>query len=86
VVLAGAHKDFQQAQKVMVKLKAKSYKPFVWVPNARKAAEYALALEICAEMALKTITLNPAIVSLPEALREKHFLRKHGKAAYYGQP
>ncbi len=70
----------------MVKLKAKSYKPFAWGPNARKAAEYALALEICAEMALKTITLNPASVSLPEALHEKHFLRKHGKAAYYGQP
>jgi L-ribulose-5-phosphate 4-epimerase len=47
--------------------------------------EYALALEICAEMALKTIALNPAIARLPEALREKHFLRKHGKEAYYGQ-
>ena len=59
--------------------------PFAWGPNASKALEYALALEICAEMALKTIALNPAIARLPEALREKHFQRKHGRNAYYGQ-
>ena len=59
--------------------------PFTWGTNAPKALEYALALEICAEMALKTIALNPAIARLPETLREKHFLRKHGKDAYYGQ-
>jgi len=59
--------------------------PFAWGPNAPKALEFALALEICSEMALKTIALNPAIARLPEALREKHFLRKHGSNAYYGQ-
>jgi L-ribulose-5-phosphate 4-epimerase len=59
--------------------------PFAWGPSAAKAVEYALALEICAEMALKTISLNPAASELPEVLREKHFLRKHGKDAYYGQ-
>ncbi len=58
---------------------------FAWGPTASKAVEYALALEICAEMALKTIALNPAIARLPEPLREKHFLRKHGRNAYYGQ-
>ncbi len=59
--------------------------PFAWGPSAAKAVEYALALEICAEMALKTLSLNPAIGELPLILREKHFLRKHGKNAYYGQ-
>ena len=59
--------------------------PFAWGPNAPKAVEYALALEICAEMALKTLSLNPADGKLPEALSEKHFLRKHGRNAYYGQ-
>jgi L-ribulose-5-phosphate 4-epimerase len=59
--------------------------PFAWGANALKAVENAIALEISAEMALKTIALNPAIARLPEALREKHFLRKHGKDAYYGQ-
>ena len=59
--------------------------PFAWGTTAHKAVEYALALEICAEMALKTIALNPAIAQLPKALHEKHFFRKHGKDAYYGQ-
>jgi L-ribulose-5-phosphate 4-epimerase len=59
--------------------------PFVWGPNASQALEYALALEICAEMAIKTLTLNSASTELPEVLREKHFLRKHGSTAYYGQ-
>ncbi len=59
--------------------------PFAWGVSAAKAVEYALALEICAEMALKTLTLNPASTELPEFLREKHFLRKHGSNAYYGQ-
>jgi len=36
-------------------------------------------------MALKTLSLNPGIGELPKVLREKHFLRKHGKNAYYGQ-
>jgi L-ribulose-5-phosphate 4-epimerase len=59
--------------------------PYTWGPTALKAVEYALALEICAEIALKTLALNPSISELPAALREKHFLRKHGKDAYYGQ-
>ena len=42
-------------------------------------------VKICAEMALKTLSLNPGIGELPKVLREKHFLRKHGKNAYYGQ-
>ena len=59
--------------------------PFAWGTTAPKAVEYALALEICAEMALKTLSLESAIAQLPVHLREKHFLRKHGKDAYYGQ-
>ncbi len=59
--------------------------PFAWGTTAHKAVEYALALEICAEIALKTLALNPSVGELPVALREKHFLRKHGKDAYYGQ-
>lgn len=59
--------------------------PFAWGPNAQKALEYALALEICADMALKTLSLESSIAQLPEHLREKHFQRKHGRNAYYGQ-
>jgi L-ribulose-5-phosphate 4-epimerase len=62
-----------------------SHGPFVWGPNGKKAVENALALEIVAEMARKAIALNPDVQSIPRALLDKHFLRKHGETAYYGQ-
>jgi L-ribulose-5-phosphate 4-epimerase len=43
------------------------------------------ALEVIAEMALKALQLNPNAPPIPQALLDKHFLRKHGAAAYYGQ-
>lgn len=60
--------------------------PFVWGPSADKAVETALALEIVAEMALKALQLNPAAAPLSPHLLSKHFQRKHGGTAYYGQP
>lgn len=59
--------------------------PFVWNVTADKALEYAQALEICAEMALKTLALEPTAAPLDPRLLDKHFLRKHGPNAYYGQ-
>jgi L-ribulose-5-phosphate 4-epimerase len=59
--------------------------PFAWGPSAEKAVENAQALEIVAQMALQTLQLQPGASALPEELRDKHFLRKHGPAAYYGQ-
>lgn len=60
--------------------------PFVWGPSGSKAIETALALEIIAEMALKTLQINPAASPLSSHLLDKHFKRKHGSEAYYGQP
>ncbi len=59
--------------------------PFAWGPSGSKAVENALALEIIAEMALKALQLNPGASPISQALLDKHFLRKHGKDAYYGQ-
>ncbi len=59
--------------------------PFVWGPDGKKAVETALALEIVAQMALQTIGLNPQVEPLRQALLDKHFFRKHGASAYYGQ-
>lgn len=59
--------------------------PFVWNVSASKAVEFAQALEIVADMAFKTLTLAPSASPLDETLRNKHFLRKHGSGAYYGQ-
>ncbi|MGJ3241931.1 MAG: L-ribulose-5-phosphate 4-epimerase AraD [Opitutales bacterium] len=59
--------------------------PFCWGVNAARALENAMALEICADLALKTLTLQADLQDLPDALLRKHFDRKHGPAAYYGQ-
>jgi L-ribulose-5-phosphate 4-epimerase len=59
--------------------------PFVWGPTGKKAVENALALEIVAEMALKTLQLDPHALSIEKHLLDKHYLRKHGADAYYGQ-
>jgi L-ribulose-5-phosphate 4-epimerase len=59
--------------------------PFVWGPGGKKAVETAFALEIAAEMAMKTVALRPDVPPIPSALLDKHFLRKHGPGAYYGQ-
>lgn len=59
--------------------------PFTWGPGGHKAVENALALEIVAEMALKTLQLDPRALPISQALLDKHFLRKHGANAYYGQ-
>lgn len=59
--------------------------PFVWGTSGEKAVETAYALEIIAEMTLKSLALNPDSNPLSREQLDKHFLRKHGKGAYYGQ-
>jgi L-ribulose-5-phosphate 4-epimerase len=59
--------------------------PFTWGPSGSKAVENAQALEIVAEMTRKALDLNPQAMPISQALLDKHFLRKHGSGAYYGQ-
>ena len=59
--------------------------PFAWGPDAKAAVENAVVLEAVAHMALQTLLLNPEAGSIQGELLDKHFLRKHGSAAYYGQ-
>ncbi len=59
--------------------------PFTWGADARKAVENAVILEQCARMALGTLHLNPEQPEISRPLLDKHYLRKHGKNAYYGQ-
>lgn len=59
--------------------------PFTWGGSVHLALEYAQALEICADMALKTLALQPQPDTLPDVMLRKHFDRKHGVTAYYGQ-
>lgn len=59
---------------------------FVWGPTVDAAVETASVLEEVARMAFHTAMLNPATEQLAQALLHKHFSRKHGPSAYYGQP
>lgn len=59
--------------------------PFAWGESARAAAHSAVLLEEIARISYYTMTLNPSITPISQALLDKHFLRKHGPGAYYGQ-
>lgn|ERR1700690_174621 len=63
-----------------------SHGPFTWGADPAEAAANAIALEAVAAMAYRTTTLAPAIEPIAASLLERHFGRKHGPAAYYGQP
>jgi L-ribulose-5-phosphate 4-epimerase len=60
--------------------------PFTWGRDAAEAAHHAVLLEEVAAMALGTVSANPAAVPIGRALLDRHFLRKHGPGAFYGQP
>jgi len=59
--------------------------PFTWGKNPTEAVESMVMLEQVAKMALGTIMINPKKRPISRALMDKHYLRKHGKNAYYGQ-
>ncbi len=59
--------------------------PFTWGKDADSAVENALVLEEIAAMALLTLTIDNTTTDVEQALLDKHFLRKHGNKAYYGQ-
>jgi len=59
--------------------------PFTWGPTVAKAVEVAVAAECCAHMALMSLHLEPKLRAIEPELLNKHFKRKHGPGAYYGQ-
>ncbi|HTL69610.1 MAG TPA: L-ribulose-5-phosphate 4-epimerase AraD [Lacunisphaera sp.] len=59
--------------------------PFAWGESVAKAVEVAVALECCAHMARLSLQLEPRLKPIEPALLAKHFQRKHGPGAYYGQ-
>lgn len=62
-----------------------SHGPFTWGHDAADAVANATALEAVANMARQTYFLNPEAVAIPRYLADRHYLRKHGPNAYYGQ-
>jgi L-ribulose-5-phosphate 4-epimerase len=60
--------------------------PFCWGKTVTEAAHIAVVVEELAAMAWQTLTINPGVTPISESLRDKHYFRKHGAKAYYGQP
>ncbi len=63
----------------------KHHGPFAWGENPDKAVHNAVVLEEVAKMAFYTESLNPDVMPIPKAILDKHYYRKHGANAYYGQ-
>lgn len=62
-----------------------SHGPFSWGKDAKQAVYNAVVLEELSKMAYRTIQINPNIKQVEKYLLDKHYFRKHGKNAYYGQ-
>lgn len=71
--------------KAMPGVLVSGHAPFNWGKNADEAVHNAVVLEEVAKMAYHTIQLNPQIGEMDQFLLDKHYLRKHGPDAYYGQ-
>jgi L-ribulose-5-phosphate 4-epimerase len=62
-----------------------SHAPFAWGRSVKDAVHNAIVLEQVARMASETLRVNPAVKPMQSVLLEKHYSRKHGPGAYYGQ-
>lgn len=63
----------------------KNHGPFAWGKDPMEAVHNAVALEEVAKMAYRTESIQPQVKPAPQELQDKHYLRKHGPGAYYGQ-
>lgn len=63
----------------------KNHGPFTWGKDPHEAVHNAVVLEEVAKMAYRAEVINPKVKPAPQELQDKHYLRKHGKNAYYGQ-
>ena len=81
-------KEFKAMDKEILAVPAvlcKNHGPFAWGKNASDAVHNAVVLEEVAKMAYRAETINPEIKPAPQELQDKHYYRKHGANAYYGQ-
>jgi len=73
--------DWREVPAVLVA----SHGPFTWGKDAAEAVHHAVMLEYAAELAAIAVGVNPRVAPAKRSLVDKHFLRKHGDKAYYGQ-
>ncbi len=83
LVIVETFKDLEASQHPGVVVA--SHGPFTWGKDAHDAVHNAVVLEEVSMMAWHSMMLNHELESIPQTLLDKHYLRKHGKNAYYGQ-
>ena len=74
-------KDYEAVPAVL----CKNHGPFTWGKDAHEAVHNAVVLEEVAKMACRCELINPQVKPAPQELQDKHYYRKHGANAYYGQ-
>ena len=74
-------KDYEAVPAVL----CKNHGPFSWGKDAHEAVHNAVVLEEVAKMAARCEMINPKVAPAPQELQDKHYYRKHGANAYYGQ-
>ena len=74
-------KDYEAVPAVL----CKNHGPFCWGKDAIEAVHGAVVLEEVAKMAMWTESIQPTVQPAPQELQDKHYYRKHGAGAYYGQ-
>jgi L-ribulose-5-phosphate 4-epimerase len=84
VIVDMLEEDDQRAVEVPAALVA-NHGPFTWGSSARKSLEHAIICEAVADIAIHTLALNP-LGPPPQHLLDRHYTRKHGPDAYYGNP
>jgi L-ribulose-5-phosphate 4-epimerase len=81
IVKAFEHSDYEAVPAALVA----NHGPFTWGKDAKAAAHNAVILESVARMAFFTTSINPKAQAIGDELHAKHYKRKHGTQAYYGQ-
>lgn len=74
-------KDYMAVPAVL----CKNHGPFAWGKDGKEAVHQAVVLEEVAKMAARCEQINPEVQPAPQELQDKHYYRKHGEYAYYGQ-
>lgn len=80
--------EFKRMKKDVMAVPAvlcKNHGPFFWGKDAKEAIHNAVVLEEVAKMAYRTELIHPQVAPAPQELQDKHYFRKHGANAYYGQ-
>lgn len=80
--------EFKRRKKEIMAVPAvlcKNHGPFTWGKDAKDAVHNAVVLEEVAKMAYRTESINSKVEPAPQELQDKHYYRKHGAGAYYGQ-